>query len=277
MPAALPVKRIVILTGNELRHQYFRKKIALKSGIEVLKSFCELEENLIEKGAVQVSSTKREQHLLSRMQSEKDFFDAFTATAQDLSNPQVIQRGEINESHLFTKIEALNPDLIVVYGASILKEPLLSAFPRKILNVHLGLSPYYRGAATNFWPLVDRNPACVGATFMYIDAGIDTGEIIHQIRAAYNFFDTPSTIGNRLIKDMTEVFAGIIIKYDDLIQPAVPAYSNFKKLFKKRDFTEDAVDQLYLNFKGGMIEDYLDKLNLYNDVFPIVTNKSVCN
>ncbi|MCW3106788.1 MAG: formyltransferase [Segetibacter sp.] len=270
------LKQVVILTGNELRHQYFRKKIALKSGIKVLKTYCESAENLIEKGAMQVSSIQRERHLLSRAQSEKDFFEAFTNTVEDLSNAAVINRGEINDI-CFEEITALNPDLVIVYGASILQEPLLSAFSKRILNVHLGLSPYYRGAATNFWPLVDRNPACVGATFMYIDAGIDTGEIIHQVRASYNFFDTPSTIGNRLIKDMTEVFAEIIIKYDSLIKPGVPAYSNFRKFFKKRDFTENSVEQLYLNFREGMIEAYLDKLDEHNGLFPIVTNKAVIN
>ncbi len=71
------LKRIIILTSNELRHQYFRKKIGLNDKIEVLRAYCETEENLLEKGAVQSSSTKRQQHLLSREQSEKDFFELF--------------------------------------------------------------------------------------------------------------------------------------------------------------------------------------------------------
>jgi len=271
------VKKIVILTGNELRHKYFRKKIALKSEIEVLITFCESDENLIEKGAKQVSSTKREQHLLSREQSEKDFFEAFTESIQDLSNAVPVKRGEINERAYVEEIKSLHPDLVIVYGASVLKEPLLSAFPNKILNVHLGLSPYYRGAATNFWPLVDGKPACVGATFMYIDTGIDTGEIIHQLRASYNFFDTPSTIGNRLIKDMTEVFADIIIKYDRLAKPGLPAYKAFEKFFKKKDFTEEAVEKLYLNFREGIIENYLAHPEEHNRLFPIVVNDVIIN
>lgn len=271
------MKKIIILTGNELRHRYFRKKIALNSGIQVLRSFCESEEDLIEKGAAQASATKRQQHLLAREQSEKDFFEVFTNIAEDLSNAVVISRGEINNVVCFEEIKSLEPDLIIVYGASLLKDPLLSRFPNKILNVHLGLSPYYRGAATNFWPLVDRNPACVGATFMYIDAGVDTGEIIHQVRASYNFFDTPSTIGNRLIKDMSEIFSEIIVKHERLVKPAVTGYTGFEKLYKKRDFKEEAVEQLYLNFEGGMVEEYLSKMNEMNSRFPIVTNPAIAH
>lgn len=271
------MKQVVILTGNELRHQYFRKKIALHAEINVLKSYCETEEDLLAKGAMQASSSKRQQHLLSREQSEKDFFEAFVHSASDKSNAVVIKRGDINSSLYVEEIQSLNPDLIIVYGASILKEPLLAAFPNRILNVHLGLSPYYRGAATNFWPLVNGYPACVGATFMYIDTGIDTGDIIHQLRASYNFFDTPSTIGNRLIKDMTEVFAEIVVKFDQLSTPAIPVYNDFKKLFKKKDFTEESVEKLYANFREGMIENYLNKRNEQDAMFPIVTNKAISN
>jgi methionyl-tRNA formyltransferase len=271
------LKRIVVLTGNELRHQYFKRKLALKDGITVLKTYCETEESLLQKAAIQSSVTLRERHLLAREQSEKDFFEAFVETSKDLSNSVVIQRGEINNEVYVDQIKSLEPDLVIVYGASILKSTFLEAYPRNVLNVHLGLSPYYRGAATNFWPFVDKVPACVGATFMYIDDGIDTGEIIHQLRASYNYFDTPSSIGNRLIKDMTEVFAELIVKFESLSKPVVPTYGTFSKLTKKKDFTEEAVEKLYTNFSEGMIEDYLANKCKYDAMFPIVINKSLSN
>ena len=45
------------------------------------------------------------------------------------------------------------PDVVLVFGTGLLKAPLIGAFPGRIINIHLGLSPYYRGAGTNFWPL----------------------------------------------------------------------------------------------------------------------------
>ena len=77
---------------------------------------------------------------------------------------------------------AARPDVVLVFGTGILREPLLSAFDGRIINIHLGLSPYYRGAGTNFWPLVNREPEYVGATIHYLDAGIDTGPIISHAR-----------------------------------------------------------------------------------------------
>ena len=43
-----------------------------------------------------------------------------------------------------------------------------------------------------------------GYTFMYLDEGIDTGEIIHQGRPKIFPYDNPHQIGNRLIKKMTK-------------------------------------------------------------------------
>jgi methionyl-tRNA formyltransferase len=265
------MKRIVILTGNELRHQFFRKRIALTEGIEVVQSFCETAQQLIAEEVTE-ENILRHQHLQARLQSEKDFFELFVNTAEDKSNAVVIERGSINDQKNTDTIAALNVDLIVVYGASILKQPLLQLFPDKIVNIHLGLSPYYRGSATNYWPLVDMLPECVGATFMYIDEGIDTGEIIHQIRATYNYFDTPSSIGNRLIKEMTDVFAELIIQSDSLQKPAITEFGSLRKLCRNKNYTEESVLKLYQNFSNKMIDDYLANQTKRDAQFPILQN-----
>ena len=69
----------------------------------------------------------------------------------------------------------------------------------RFINIHLGLSPYYRGSGTNFFPFVNNELQFVGTTFMLIDKGIDTGRIIHQLRSDFKF-DNIHDIGNNLIK-----------------------------------------------------------------------------
>ena len=39
----------------------------------------------------------------------------------------------------------------MVYGTTIIKGDLIRIFEKRIINLHLGLSPYYRGAGTNFF------------------------------------------------------------------------------------------------------------------------------
>lgn len=267
--------KIVLLTGNDLRHQFFRKKIALDPELIVLKTYCESEENLVGKAAKEISTDLREKHLQARLQSEKDFFELFVTTVSDHSNPIFIQRGTINDEQYFKEIIALKPDLVIVYGASIIREPLLSIFHKKMINIHLGLSPYYRGSATNFWPLVHGMPECVGVTFMYIDAGIDTGEIIHQLRASVNYYDSPSSIGNRLIADMTRTVNRLVKNFALLQKMESSAHKGYAILCKKKDYTEESVKRLYENFSDSMILTYIENIAERNKLFPIIQNPAL--
>jgi hypothetical protein len=266
-------KRIVLLTGSELRHAFFRKAMALMPGILVLRSCCEGTEkslrNLVEaragaragveKRADQAGGTADLElaHLAARERSEEDFFGPFVELAPDRSHPVHLPKGAINEAEHTAAITELRPDLLLAYGCSIIREPLLSAFAGRFLNAHLGLSPYYRGSGTNFWPLVNGEPEYVGATFMFIDAGVDTGEVIHQLRARVFPGDTPHSIGNRLIADMTPVYAEIARRFAELVPlPPLPAPAQ-ARVYRKQHFTADATRTLYERFAGGLVERYL--------------------
>ena len=268
------IKRIVILTGSELRHQYFRKYLALNENIEVANSYCEG----LEKSLRTITEQKchpediRFNHLTNREQAEIDTFGAFVETTNDYSNPIYLPKGEINSSEYVQLIIDSKPDLVIAYGCSIIEEPLLNAFEGKFLNVHLGLSPYYRGSGTNYWPLVNGEPEFVGATFMYIDLGIDTGEIIHQIRAKYCWGDTPSQVGNRLIIKMSRIYREIIINFESLLKmPQLPIPKD-ENVYKKKDFSQESVLKLYKNFKNDLITIYLEEESARCARVPIVEN-----
>jgi len=252
------MKRVVILTGSELRHTFFRKAIALSDQIEIVQTYCEgLEKSLGTFVKQESGNDLRTKHLHAREQSELDFFGLFLDSTADRSKPLFLPKGEINSPKYVEAILKSDPDLLIAYGCSIVREPLLSAFPRRFLNVHLGLSPYYRGSGTNYWPLVNREPEYVGATFMHIDSGVDSGEVIHQVRARIAPGDSAVQIGNRLILDMTQVYLNLILRFDQLkAMPQIPS-SPAHRYYKKKDYSEESVATLYQNFCDGMIDEYL--------------------
>lgn len=261
--------KVVILTGDEVRHQYFRIRVANDPRFEVIASYCEgSERSLLNRAREQQNSSRLEiQHLEARSQAEKDFFGGYIDQSGDYSQPRRIAKGDINSANIVAEIIALQPDLLVCYGSSLVKSELLVRFERRFLNVHLGLSPYYRGSGTNVWPLINGDPSMVGATFMYIDEGIDTGEVIHQIRADFFIGDSPHSIGNRFIKKMTSTYCDLIANFSQLELPAQIAEPGL--LYSIKDFDADACSKLYGNFKSGMIEDYINNLP---DMKPIVKN-----
>ena len=110
----------------------------------------------------------------------------------------------------------------------------------------------------------------VGATFMHIDSGIDTGEIIHQIRADIFLGDSPHTIGNRLIKKMTRNYINLIVNFKSITK--LKQLNVNGKLYQNKDFDAMACRKLYDNFNNGMIEKYLEKNEFVN---PILINPSL--
>ncbi|MFC1670699.1 formyl transferase [Spirochaetota bacterium] len=89
-----------------------------------------------------------------------------------------IRRSKINSQYGIELISSLSPDLIIVSGAPILSKKLFSLPGVKVINVHFGIAPFYRGNDTVFWPLYYRDYNKIGVTIHYINDGIDRGPII---------------------------------------------------------------------------------------------------
>ena len=269
--------KIIILTGNELRHIYFRKYLANDGRFKVLKTYAESDEKSLEKMifADSKSSDLQKKHVEMRINSENYFFQNYVKTKKDNSQIQVIAKGAINHEVIVNEICDLKPDLLVCYGSSLIRSELLKKFKNKFLNVHLGLSPYYRGSGTNIWPIINNDLQMLGATFMFIDEGIDTGKIIHQFREALIKNDDPHKIGNRIIKKMAKYYCEIIFNFHNLSSEKQPSAKG--KLYYQKDFNADACLKLYENLTPDKIDNYLAyKKNLQKLPY-IVQNKIIKN
>jgi methionyl-tRNA formyltransferase len=94
-------------------------------------------------------------------------------------SPQ-LKVSNINNKETETFTSQLEPDLIIVSGTSLIKEPLISiSVSTGIINLHTGLSPYVKGGpnCTN-WCIANNTFHLVGNTIMWLNAGIDAGNII---------------------------------------------------------------------------------------------------
>lgn len=161
-----------------------------------------------------------------------------------------------NDPGEIARMLALAPDVGLVFGTGILKAPLIQAFEGRLLNIHLGLSPYYKGAGTNFWPLVNREPEYVGATIHYIDEGIDTGPMVAHVRPEVEPGDGPHDLGNRTIKAAAATLARAAALHLDGRLRGVPQAGEGRTYYRK-DFNAGAVRQMQANFADGMIAEYL--------------------
>ncbi len=250
---------IVILTGNEIRHKYFRIRMANDKRFHVINSFCEDQEKSLSRRISNDndSSQLMKKHAFDRNKSEEKFFLEYIKNSKDLSNPMIIKKGAINDREIVFQIDKLSPDLIICYGTSIIKSYLIEKYKKRFLNVHLGLSPYYRGSGTNIFPIINKELHMIGTTFMYLNEGIDTGKIIHQFRANIHKSDSLHEIGNRLITNMTEVFSDIIYKFNYLTEEKQPGDPG--KVYTNKDFNNKSCELLYDLLSNGIIREYKQK------------------
>ncbi|MCL1629170.1 hypothetical protein M3N55_10540 [Roseibaca sp. V10] len=251
-------RRIVILTGDELRHRYFTRRLAQDPRFTVVLAVCEgAEKGLSARLARDPDASELQQrHAAARQRAEEDFFAETVHYLPDAPNVLRVPKGDVNTETVVARVLDAQPDLLVCYGASLVRGVLLDRFAGRFLNVHLGLSPWYRGSGTNIWPLIEGRPHMVGATFMQIDAGIDTGPVLHQIRAVLALGDSPHSIGNRLIRQMTQVYADLIAAFDRVTIPD-PVQAE-GRLFRNADFDARACRALYDQFGSGLVERALD-------------------
>ncbi|HUP10170.1 MAG TPA: formyl transferase [Caldimonas sp.] len=87
----------------------------------------------------------------------------------------------INHPDVVALADRLKPDVIAVFGTSLIRGPLLTRGRLGMLNLHGGLSPEYRGADCTFWTLYNGEPDKVGCTLHFIDPGIDTGRLVAHV------------------------------------------------------------------------------------------------
>ena len=165
--------------------------------------------------------------------------------------------------------------MILVYGTSIIKGKIINQFKNKILNVHLGISPYYRGSGTNYFPFVNNEPEYCGATYMYLDEGVDTGEIIHQIRPDIFSVDSFHHLSNRFLIKVFKTFRKVAENIENIsLKDNFLKHKNNKRIFIKRsDFSEESVKILYENFANGMIKKYLMNKQLRDSKVPLIEQK----
>jgi len=159
----------------------------------------------------------------------------------------IMQRGDINHLDLSLLAPTLGSDYFLVFSGSYLKGPLLDFLLEKgAVNIHAGLSPYYRGMSCNFWACHENRPDLVGSTIHLLSKGLDSGPILFHALPKAAPMD-PFELG---MKGVQAAHSGLALHIREgslkSLEP-VPQDKNLElKYAKSAEFT-DAVARAYLD------------------------------
>ena len=114
------------------------------------------------------------------------------------------------EAWVVDLLRAAGVELVVLAGyMRMIKEPLLQAFPNRIINIHPSLLPQFPGLEA--WrQAIDSGVTESGCTVHYVDGGMDSGPIIAQRRVPVLPGDTPETLHARIQQQEHELYPEVI-------------------------------------------------------------------
>lgn len=112
-------------------------------------------------------------------------------------------------------IESLKPDAIVVvaYG-KILPKNIIDMPKYGCINVHGSLLPHYRGAAPIQWSIINGDKV-TGISTMFMDEGLDTGDILLQTKVLINDDETSEELKKRMSVLGAELLVKTLKKLED--------------------------------------------------------------
>jgi len=246
--------KIVVLTSNSLRHKFLANTLSSYCDDALIISECKPQTSSFDDSK---NYTKIENHFLLRDNTEKSFFPNDNYF---IPKTLPILYKEVNSPYVYKVIKNFKPDILIIFGSSIIKEPLISLLPTgHIINLHLGISPYYRGSGTNFWPFVNNELEYLGSTILHLDAGIDTGDIICHVRPKIELNDNVHTLGCKIIKSSVESLIKIIKLLDEGKKlNRVKQWDVKDRYYKTKDFDEIALSKYKNNLKNDMMKNYLE-------------------
>ncbi len=179
--------KIGVFTSNQPRHLSLIRELA---GIadEV---FAIVECNTLFPGKIEDFYKKTpvmQEYFSHVIQAEQEVFGE-TGFLPENTRPMLLKMGDLNHLKLKVLEPVFSADICVVFGASYIKGHLCEKLiDRGAVNIHMGVSPYYRGSSCNFWALYDKKPEMVGATIHWLGKGLDSGDML------FHAFPNPASV-----------------------------------------------------------------------------------
>tara|TARA_B100000965_G_scaffold208510_1_gene174244 strand:- start:11247 stop:11960 length:714 start_codon:yes stop_codon:yes gene_type:complete len=225
--------KTVLLTSSSYRHRYLSHILQKNTELKLI-----LSETKGQYYSEQASLSKKvSEHFEKNTLAEKLIFGNYEF---DNNKCFYLDKGSINEKKYIEKAATVDPEFIILFGTGILSKEWLKEFKNKIINIHLGLSPYYRGSATLFWPFFNNDIKRLGTTIHETVLEVDAGRIIKNIYPDHETLDLDYyQLTNLLIKKTIDYLPQLLLKMKNKEVKFHEQDLSIGSIYKKKDFCEE--------------------------------------
>ncbi len=251
--------KITIITSNNSRHNYLINLMSeISSELHVI-----MECKTIYLGIAPstYSITKSTEKYFQKVnEAQNKIFGRTYLSNKSKINLLPLAVGDLSKYNFKDLNSFLKSDVYIIFGSSYLKGDLAEfLISKKAINIHMGISPYYRGSDCNFWALYDKNTNYVGSTIQLLSKGLDSGNILYH--ALSKFHKDPFYYSMNTVKSAIHSLRDRII--DNSIFDIVPQKQNRLeeiRYTKKKEFTDRVINEFLGNLqipeKKILLNDY---------------------
>ena len=257
--------KITLFTANQARHNYLINLLSsVATEINVVQESRTIFPGIVP-GHYPATDTIKE-YFSKVINAQKELFgNSYISGTKKNLNLLPLESGDLTRCSIEYLSDFLKSDVYLVFGSSYIKGELVDFLVNhKALNIHMGVSPYYRGTDCNFWALFDNNPHLVGATIHMLSKGLDSGPILYHALSEIKddpFVYTMSTVKSAFHSLAERIKNESIFKYS----PEIQNKSKEVRYSKKDQFNEEIV-KLFLLKKIDLNSKKLD-MHLYKDPY----------
>ena len=264
-------KELILITGNQNRHLSIAAEIIDNYKVTWIRYKRKLVPQATEK-----SSEFLNIHLKNLIDDEKAAIGYYEMSyIEKKSNiHQIIDVSGVDEfnqkSFELIKDTKLREKATLIYGSGIIREKLMNILPKPLINIHGGISPYFKGSSTLLYALALCQPELLGMTIHEIDSGIDSGDIYCHLLPKLETGMTPTQMFAACQKILVEKISKVM---SDIISGKLEASRQARhgRTFMERDYRETILKIIYEMHKKGAYDESINNLESLRKKYKLKT------
>ena len=250
---------VLLLLGDHPRHRYIAN--CLHAAGQLSGMVIEQREAFVPSPPDHLSpslATLYERHFRERRETEERHFGSHDQLPSGLPSC-TIHREELNSAKVCNFLAENPARLLLSYGVHRLEPQTLNAANvRYRWNIHGGLSPWYRGCITHFWPSYLLEPQMTGFTIHELTDALDQGPVIHQSGTRLVRGDGLHDLACRAVTILGEELPRLVelAQTQDTLHGS--PHSSSGKLWLARDWRAEHLRLIYEQYDNRIVDRCLD-------------------
>ena len=279
--------RVIVITGDGLEHHYVTNKLAAKIPLAGI---------IVDHGKPVSKAEKVRRYfrrytipqLMSRVwlallrkawgnsaSRHRALLFVFGAeNCRQFQHPELLHHvNGINTPDGIREVASFEPDVILVYGTGIVGGKVLSQVRTIALNMHTGISPYYRGCDCAFWPLHNKELHMLGATVHECVKDVDGGRIFGTAGIELHADDDLFAVFARCVDAGASLY---VQKVEELLQGKLKGDpQDLSKGVEYMAVMRDARAERKVrdSIRAGMIRRFVESKNVQSNSAPVVVGR----